>query len=115
MDITTHMGRGEEFEQWIKDGGIAVTTYETVKKLELPAGLTTIGEGAFDGCAGLTELTIPLTVTAIRKGAFQGCEQLGPVLFGGSRTQWLSLLEAVGEDNEILWSCMVRFAVSTFT
>lgn len=31
--------RGEEFEQWIKDGGIAVTTYETVKKLELPEGM----------------------------------------------------------------------------
>ncbi|MCR4586575.1 MAG: DEAD/DEAH box helicase family protein [Lachnospiraceae bacterium] len=31
--------RGDEFEQWIKEGGIAVTTYETVKKLELPEGM----------------------------------------------------------------------------
>ena len=30
--------RGEEFELWIREGGIAVTTYETVKKLELPEG-----------------------------------------------------------------------------
>ena len=41
MDVLAIYGsdRGEEFEQWIKEGGIAVTTYETVKKLELPEGM----------------------------------------------------------------------------
>lgn len=29
----------EAFEEWIKEGGVAVTTYETLKKLELPAKL----------------------------------------------------------------------------
>ena len=42
----------------------------------IPASVTTIGEEAFRGCSGLTEVTIPATVTSIGYCAFYGCRNL---------------------------------------
>ncbi len=42
----------------------------TTKSITLPGTLTTIGIGAFDGCAGLTDITIPSNVKTIKEGAF---------------------------------------------
>lgn len=38
--------------------------------------VTSIGDGAFDGCDKLTEITIPTSVTSIGGGAFGGCKSL---------------------------------------
>jgi hypothetical protein len=37
-----------------------------------PAGVTSIGDFAFDYCSALTSVTIPASVTAIRNNAFSG-------------------------------------------
>ena len=39
-------------------------------------GVTYIGESAFRGCIGLTNITIPDSVTIIGRGAFSGCSSL---------------------------------------
>ena len=44
--------------------------------LTLPAGITSIGRGAFNGCSGLTSLTLPDGVTSIYFDAFAGCSGL---------------------------------------
>ena len=41
-----------------------------------PAGVTSIGPGAFSGCSGLTSVTIPEGVKSIGVGAFAGCSGL---------------------------------------
>ena len=41
--------------------------------MEIPAGVTEIGEEAFEGCAALSSVVIPDSVTAIGWGAFKGC------------------------------------------
>src|SRR5574344_1616740 len=41
--------------------------------------LTTIGEGAFNGCSSLTSVTIPSSVTSIGASAFNGCSSLTSV------------------------------------
>ena len=46
---------------------------EEVIKLEIPNGVTSIGDYAFDGCSGLTEITIPDSVTKIGNYAFKDC------------------------------------------
>ena len=40
---------------------------------EIPNSVTSIGDSAFEGCAGLTSIEIPNSVTSIGKWAFSGC------------------------------------------
>ncbi len=46
--------------------------------------VTTIGQNAFNGCTGLTEITIPNSVTSIGSGAFRGCTGLTEISIPGS-------------------------------
>ncbi len=47
-----------------------------LQELNIPAGVTSIGEYAFYGCAGLSDLVIPSGVTTIGQYAFYGCSGL---------------------------------------
>ncbi len=49
------------------------TAYNTITKVELPEGLTTIGDFAFSNMAALRQITIPNTVTSIGNSAFLAC------------------------------------------
>ncbi|MCZ7636485.1 MAG: leucine-rich repeat protein [Verrucomicrobia bacterium] len=63
----------------------------------IPANVTNIGQGAFSGCSGLTNLSIPDSVTSIGQGAFSGCSGLRSVYFYGN---------APGEDaGEVFAGC----------
>ena len=48
--------------------------------------MTSIGDGAFYGCSGLTEVTIPNSVTSIGSSAFYDCSGLTEVTIGNSVT-----------------------------
>jgi hypothetical protein len=52
----------------------------------IPASVTTIGEGAFGGCTGLTSVTIPEGATTIGGSAFGGCTSLASVTIPASVT-----------------------------
>lgn len=52
----------------------------------IPNSVTSIGEGAFYGCSGLTSVTIPNSVTSIGYSAFQGCSGLTSVTIPNSVT-----------------------------
>ena len=49
---------------------------ELVTSLEIPDGVTSIGNFAFSGCISLTSITIPDGVTSIGEYAFAGCISL---------------------------------------
>ncbi len=51
----------------------------SIKSVELPSGLTSIGDYAFSGCSGLTGVTIPSSVTSIGNSAFYNCSGLTSV------------------------------------
>ena len=58
----------------IGDGAFGYCTGLT--SVTIPEGVTSIGEWAFESCTGLTSVTIPSTVTSIGKYAFGYCNSL---------------------------------------
>ena len=61
------------------DGGETLYAYaigNAATSYEIPAGVTSIGEGAFQGCSNLTSITILEGVKSIGGSAFSGCSSL---------------------------------------
>ena len=65
--------------------GNTFTASSTIKRIELPDTIETIGQSAFNGCRSLTEFSIPASVTSIGNSAFSDCSgafigelELGP-------------------------------------
>ena len=50
----------------------------------IPAGITMIGEAAFDGCYSLTSVTLPASVANIGDAAFSSCYKLKSATFHGN-------------------------------
>ena len=58
----------------------------TITEAKIQRGVTIVGEGAFNGCAGLTSVTIPDSVTTIGVDAFAACARLTSVTIPNSVT-----------------------------
>ena len=58
--------------------------------LVIPDSVTSIGDGAFLGCTGLTSITIPNSVTSIGDDAFWGCKDLTSITIPDSVTTSIS-------------------------
>lgn len=74
----------------------------------IPNSVTSIGDGAFSGCNGLTSVTIPNSVTSIGNSAFYGCSGLTSVTIpnsvtsiGNSAFQECSGLTSVAISNSV--------------
>ena len=73
-DIVELEGKGE-----LTQAMVAQLYSSTLKSVEIGELCTNIGDGAFSGCSGLTEVTIPNSVTSIGDGAFSGCTSLASI------------------------------------
>jgi hypothetical protein len=62
----------------------------------IPDGLTSIGDIAFSTCSGLTSVTLPNGVTTIRRSTFYGCSDLTSLTIPGSVTTI---------ENGAFWDC----------
>ena len=60
-------------EMWNNDYGDSPFKDYEIRKATVEYGITSIGESAFLGCRGMTELTLPNSVTSIADDAFRGC------------------------------------------
>ena len=56
-------------------------------EVNIPDGVTSIGDYAFFGCVSLPTINIPYGVTSIGQGAFQGCIKLDGVIIPDSVTE----------------------------
>ena len=57
-----------------------------IKTVTIEYGITSIGESAFLGCRGMTELTLPNSVRSIGGNAFEGCSGLTELTLPNSVT-----------------------------
>ena len=55
-------------------------------EMTLPNSVTSIGDNAFEGCSCLTEMTLPSSVTSIGDNAFEGCSGLTELTLPSSVT-----------------------------
>ena len=83
-------------------GKNAFSGCENLKSITIPEGVTSIGGNAFGGCSSLTSITIPEGVTSIGKYAFDGCENLKSITIPEGVTsiedetfQWCSSLMSI--------------------
>ncbi len=72
----TLSGSGEMWNNGYDDSPFK--DYE-IRKATVKYGITSIGESAFLGCRGMTELTLPNSVTSIGDAAFSECSGLSKI------------------------------------
>ena len=73
----------------------------SLTSIVIPDGVTSIGGAAFCNCSSLTNITIPDSVTSIKSissfiGAFNGCSSLTSINFQGSMKQWKAIDKGIG-------------------
>ncbi len=57
---------------------------DAILSVQIGSGVTTIGDGAFSFCTGLSDITIPDSVQRIESYAFEGCASLSGITIPGS-------------------------------
>ena len=55
-------------------------------EITIPSSVTSLGEGCFGGCDGLTSITIPSSVTSLGRSCFAGCSGLTSITIPSSVT-----------------------------
>ena len=55
---------------------MAFSGCENLEHIEIPDGVTSIGEGAFYGCKSLKSIRMPKQMNRMGAGAFEYCEKL---------------------------------------
>ena len=101
----TLSGSGEMWNNGYDDSPFK--DYE-IRKATVKYGITSIGESAFLGCRGMTELTLPNSVTSIGDYAFFGCSGLteltlpnGVMSIGGNAFEGCSGLTELTLPNSV--------------
>ena len=67
-------------------GSSAFSGCTSLTNITIPDSVTSIGRNAFENCTSLTNITIPNSVTSIEGGAFEGCTSLTSVTIPDSVT-----------------------------
>ena len=62
-----------------------------IETLEIPSGVTSIGEQTFYSCSNLKTVTISSSVTSISNYAFRACSNIENVYYNGTIEQWLKI------------------------
>lgn len=77
--------------------------------------VTSIGDGAFRGCVGLTSITIPSGVTSIGYGAFRGCRNLTSVIWDSKNCLDFTLVETPFYNSNGYPDYDLRAQITSFT
>ena len=71
----------------------------------VPEGVTTIGNGAFNGCVQLSAIVLPHTLSSVEINAFSGCKTLNTIRYNGNLRDWLTRIswKALNSVGYSLW------------
>jgi hypothetical protein len=76
--------RSTSYNTFFTDGKNSTTSSDraylnSIQKIEIGTGITSIGSSAFSNCSSLSSITIPNTVTSIGNNAFSNCYSLSSI------------------------------------
>ena len=74
----------------------AITVPETVSEY----AVTAIGDRAFENIRTISGVTLPASITSIGEGAFSGCASLKNIIFQGTTDQWKAITKGTNWDAE---------------
>ena len=89
-------------------GDSAFEDCSLLTSVTIPAGVTAIGEDTFYYCSSLTSVSIPASMTMIGDGAFYGCSMLSDVRYAGSESEWNAI--SIEPNNEPLLDATIHYA-----
>ena len=89
-DITTVAKKPVEVA-WVQG-----TVSRDFAQVNIPNGVTSIGNGAFSEFSSLDRITIPDSVTSIGNSAFSGCSSLENIYYKGTEEQWNAITKGSG-------------------
>ena len=90
---------------WYDTGSDTTTVPDMVSKdVEIPVGVTSIGNSSFQKCSSLISITIPSSVKDIGNMAFNGCTSLKSIIIEGEPRFVAQLIENIWgvEDTSIV-------------
>ena len=76
-----------ELPDTVTDFNLSIPIRRSLKYINIPKGMTSIGRGAFERCNQLEEIIIPDSVTKIGDSAFGSCNELREVVIGSGVTK----------------------------
>ena len=90
--------------------------HETINSVIIDNGITSIGNNAFNGCSGLSNITIPNSVTVIGSGAFSGCVKLKNITIPNSVTEIgvVAFAGCAGLTNLTIPANITKIKIGTF-
>ena len=84
---------------YTKDGTTLVFAAGGLTSVNILPSVTSIGNGAFDGCTGITSVSFPASLTSIGEGAFSSCDNLTSATFADA-TGWAVYNDYKYEDRD---------------
>ncbi|MBR3438871.1 MAG: leucine-rich repeat protein, partial [Clostridia bacterium] len=94
-------------------GELAFQSCGNLTEVSIPAGVTRIENGTFESCSALSSITVPDSVTVIENSAFENCDSLSTVYYTGTEEQWNAI--NTGDGNESLLSADILFGEGSLT
>ena len=82
-------------------GDDAFRKYAALTSITIPLSVTSIGESAFAGCSSLTSITIPPSVTSIGGFAFYLCNNLANIYYKGTEEQWNAITKGTNWNSSM--------------
>lgn len=88
-----------------------------VKKLNVPEGVTTISEGAFNRLGSLQEINLPASLSAIEKSAFSGCTNLSKITVAEGNQFFSTDEQSIlyNKNKTTLYFCPISVMGETYT